>query len=88
MFRVEWLVEALDELAAIWLSADSEERAAITAASHAAEARLRQDALHEGESRAGLERVMFAAPLIVRFEVHPDEMVAIVLHVQLFRRRR
>jgi hypothetical protein len=34
MFQVEWLQSALDELAAIWMQADSALRQAITVATH------------------------------------------------------
>jgi hypothetical protein len=49
MFRVEWLQEALDALAAIWVSADAATRQAITTASHVVEQRLRADPPNEGE---------------------------------------
>ena len=53
MFRVEWLQSALDELADVWARADSAQRGAITAASHAVEQRLQRDPWNEGESRSG-----------------------------------
>jgi len=37
MFRVEWLQSALDELADVWMQADSPVRQAITAAAHCIE---------------------------------------------------
>lgn len=41
MFRVEWLQSAVDELAALWVDADSTLRQAITNASHQIDEQLR-----------------------------------------------
>lgn len=68
MYRVDWLQSALDELAAIWTTADSSRRAAVTAATDAIEQRLKLDAANEGESRTGGRRITFAAPLAVTFQ--------------------
>lgn len=86
MYRVDWLQSALDELAAIWTTADSSRRAAVTAATDAIEQRLKLDAANEGESRTGGRRITFAAPLAVTFQIEPDGVTATVLHVRLFAR--
>lgn len=86
MFRVDWLQSALDELAALWTTADSNRRAAITAATEAIEQRLKRDASGEGESRSAGRRITFAAPLAVTFQIEPDGITATVLHVRLFAR--
>ena len=59
----------------------------ITAAVPRLEERLRLDAAHEGESRAGGLRVMFEPPLAVTFRVDAGSRIASVLDVRLFRRR-
>lgn len=86
MFRVDWLDSALNDLATMWSSADSDLRMAITAAAHAIEERLRVDAPNEGESRPGGRRIMFAPPLAVRYQIERDGLTTTVLHVRLFRR--
>ena len=57
MFQVEWLDDAIDELAAIWTRADSEKRRAITEASGALDRELRTNPQQQGESRGGGHRV-------------------------------
>ncbi len=88
MFRVEWPQSALDELADIWTQADSTERAAVTAASHQIDQRLRRDPLHEGESRSGRRRILFAPPLSAIFQVEADGQTVTVLRVRLLPRRK
>ena len=88
MFRVDWLASALDELTALWTSADSGVRATITAAAHAIEQRLQANAPNEGESRPDLRRIIFTAPLAVTYQIESDGATATVLHVRLFRKRR
>jgi hypothetical protein len=43
MFRVEWLREAVGELAELWIEADSPFRQAITEATHALDQELQAD---------------------------------------------
>jgi hypothetical protein len=50
MFRVQWLSEALDELATIWLTADAALRALITAAAHDLDHQLESTPHLVGES--------------------------------------
>jgi hypothetical protein len=88
MFHVEWLQSALDELAAIWLQADSAERKAISAASHVLEARLQHDPRSEGESRSKGRRITFISPLAATFRLEDDGRTVTILHVRMFRRRR
>ncbi len=40
MFQVEWLQDAVDELAAIWMQADSIQRRAITESTNAVDREL------------------------------------------------
>jgi hypothetical protein len=69
MFEVDWSADAANELAAAWAAAP--DRNAVTAASAALDRRLAINPADEGESRNDNQRVTFAAPLGVRFEVDP-----------------
>ena len=51
MFRVEWVDAAVEELAAIWLRVDSDERRGVTTAANAIDVALRSDPIRESESR-------------------------------------
>ena len=88
MFQVEWLQTAVDEMTNLWMQADSTQRQAITAASHALEQRLKRDPANEGESRPGGRRITFIPPLAVRFQIEADGQTVTVLHVRLFGRRK
>lgn len=87
MYRVRWEGKALIALAALWVSANSAERKAITAASHQVDQRLRRDPENEGESRPKGRRIMFEAPLAVVFRIEPDGRTVSVLQVRMFRKR-
>jgi hypothetical protein len=89
MFRVQWLQEALDELAAIWTQGDSELRQAITAAAHALDLELAANPYRESESREGEseDRVLFVYPLGVQIEIDLPKRMVWVIHVWRFRRR-
>jgi hypothetical protein len=87
MFQVEWIQEALDDLARLWMQADSDLRQAITAATQALDQELRTDPFRQGESRGDDERVLFAYPLAIQVEVDLRRRRIWVLHVWRFRRR-
>ena len=87
MFRVEWLQEAVDELANIWVNADTGLRHRITIAAHTLDLELRTDPYRHSESRHGEDRVLFAYPLAVQIEIDLQERIVWVLHVWRFRRR-
>jgi hypothetical protein len=87
MFRVEWLQSALDELAAVWMQADSTLRQQITIASHQIDLRLETDPVGQSESRPEGRRVLFEYPLAVIFRLEQDEQTVTVLHVWRFRKR-
>jgi len=87
MFRVEWIQDALNELAAIWMLADSRLRQAITAATHALDQQLQSDPLQNSESRDEGERVAFSYPLGVQIEVDTEQRIVWVLNVWRYRRR-
>jgi len=88
MFRVRWKRSAVNDLARIWVAADSALRQAITAASYNVEFRLRVDPRNEGESRPGGRRITFEPPLAVTFCIGKDGRTVSVLHVRLVKRRR
>jgi hypothetical protein len=87
MFQVRWERRAINELTTLWSAADSTQRHAITAASHAIDQRLKRDPENEGESRAKGRRVTFVAPLAVTFRVDADDRTVSVLYLRLFQRR-
>jgi hypothetical protein len=85
MFRVEWVQEAVDELAELWLEANSTSRQTITEATHALDQELQADPFRQSESREGDVRILFASPLAILFEVDPDQRLVWILHVWMFR---
>jgi hypothetical protein len=85
MFRVEWLSEAVSELADIWIKADSQSRQVITEATHNLDRELQTDPFRESESREGEVRVLFTRPLGVLFEVDAAQRIVWILHVWSFR---
>lgn len=84
--KVRWAPTARKELANIWLSADSEQRRAITAAADLLDRRLRANAADEGESRSAGRRVVFEAPLGILFHVDKKRSVVRVTRVWTFKR--
>jgi hypothetical protein len=66
MFRVWWLQEALDDVAAQWIGADAELRQAITEAAHQIDVLLARDPLGRGEpTRRSTARIRAAAWLLL-----------------------
>jgi hypothetical protein len=86
MFHVKWIQKALDELASIWVQAESSLRKSITASTNVLDAELRTDPFRQSESRDNEERVLFVYPLAVQFEVDRQKRAVFVLHVWRFRR--
>jgi hypothetical protein len=87
MFTVRWKRSALDELAALWSSADSVMRQAITTATNQIDLGLQHDPIEKGESRGSEQRIWFMFPLGIRFEVDRQQSSVRVLHVWSYRRR-
>jgi len=77
--RVDWQQSALDELATIWMRADTGQRAAVTEAAQAIDRSLQDHPDRKGESRPGGRRILFSAPLAVMFRVVPDDSCVRVL---------
>jgi hypothetical protein len=81
MFRVVWMQTAVDDLTTLWLQADVALRKAITKASHQIDQALKSDPFQCGESRGDGDRVVFARPLGVLFEVLSESSTVRVIHV-------
>jgi hypothetical protein len=62
-FQVRWDQTALDELATVWMRADSALRRRITEVVHAIEKKLQTHPQEIGESREEGERIVIALPL-------------------------
>lgn len=89
MFRVVWLQAALDDLARLWVMADSALRQAITAAVPRLEHRLRTNPEEESESRQDLnQRVIVEGPLVAFLEMDDDNGVIVIGHVRLSQKRK
>jgi hypothetical protein len=78
-YTVVWVPSAEQELAALWM--DAAHRDAVTRAAYDIDQQLRTDAHERGESRAGNQRILIAAPLGVLFTADPQDRMARVLQV-------
>ncbi len=87
MFRVRWEESALDELTTLWLESESALRHMINAAVNQIEQHLRTDPFRRSESRGDERRILFAAPLGIRFRVEKDRRAVSVASVWLYRVR-
>jgi hypothetical protein len=87
MFRVDWLQVAVNELAKIWMRADSTERRVITQASNIIDEKLRTDPFGSSESREREDRVLFEPPLGILFRVDLSKRNISVGHVWYYARR-
>jgi len=81
-YSVRWLPGAEQELATLWMGAES--RSAVTRAAFEIDQDLRDDPDAVGESRPGNLRVHFVAPLGVAFRVAPEDRLVQVVHVWSF----
>jgi hypothetical protein len=89
-YTVIWKPSLIDETIAefvIRAIEDGTGAAAIASAMSVVEARLASRPFEEGESRSGIERVTFAQPLMVTYEIHETERIVYVLRAQYFPRR-
>lgn len=68
-YMVIWLRRALDQLATMWMKADSKLRKSITQASHQIDQDLKVNPEDQGESRPDGRRIHFVQPLAILFEV-------------------
>jgi hypothetical protein len=81
-YSVEWLPDAEDELAAIWLNAD--DRPAVTFAANTIDRLLQTNPDAQGESRPNGRRILFCKPLGVLFRVFAQQRRVQVQHVWSF----
>jgi hypothetical protein len=83
-YTVLWPNRQQRQLTAICVRARQQghDTAAITAAVNELDTLLGHNPATRGESRAASERVLFALPLSVHFEVHEDEQVVLILSVR------
>jgi hypothetical protein len=85
---VEWLQDALNELANIWMQADSASRQEITQAAHTLDQQLQVDPYLESESRDQYTRIIFVYPLAAQIEIDPHKKAVWVLNVWRFWKKR
>lgn len=79
-YTVDWLKEALDQLAAVWVAAS--DRDAVSSASHELEQVIGRRPLGFGEARASsVVRVAYHPPLGIEFEIIEDDKRVRVLRV-------
>jgi tRNA(Met) C34 N-acetyltransferase TmcA len=76
-YRVTCTIAADGELAAIWITA--KDRTAVSEAAAQIEQGLKVAPLDHGESREGSQRIMFVAPLGVRYVVYPADCRVIIV---------
>jgi len=76
--QVDWNETALDQLASIYLVSPPEMRDEITRASDEIEKRLSRNGVNEGESRAGIIRILFHDFLIIDFAIQPTGTIEIL----------
>lgn len=65
------------ELAAIWIAA--EDREAVSIAAHEIERALHEAPLDHGESREDNQRIMFVAPLGVRYLMQAEDLRVVII---------
>ena len=87
MFTVRWKRAARDDLASIWLQANSTLRRAITTAANQIDAGLKRNPETKGESRGSAKRIWFVEHLCVHFKVDVGRSVVAVVHLRLLQRK-
>jgi plasmid stabilization system protein ParE len=84
-FVVRWKQDASDELASIWLDAESSARGRITTSAREIDRLLQTNPYGQGESREADLRVMFVPPLAASFRVIPRVDKVEVLRIWQFK---
>ena len=87
-FDVRWTHSARNQLAKLWIEADSAFRKRITEASSRIDQELVDDPESKGESREDRERILFVFPLAVQFEIIPMTNRVRVLRLWIYRRSK
>jgi hypothetical protein len=78
-YRVVWPRRAVEALAWAYMAATEREQAsAVTHAMAEVDRLLERSPLAVGESRIGNDRILFAPPIVVEYEVFEDENVVVV----------
>ncbi len=86
-FTVVWRPAADGELIRCWMRSDSDLRAAITLATKEIDRILQTSAETAGESRGSLSRrILFVPPLVVEYEVRPQDRLVLILSVMVRQR--
>lgn len=80
-YTVVWVQSAVDELADIWLQAP--DRNVVTAASHAIDQILAEDAPMKGTELSEGLRAIFVPPLRCIFTIREDDRIIEVLRVRV-----
>jgi hypothetical protein len=88
MYEVEWLDAAVQELAGIWLAANTDDRAKVNQATRMIDQSLRHNPYQKGESRPSGRRIFFALPIGVFFRVERHAPVVTVTHAWRIQKSR
>lgn len=78
-YDVLWVPSAENQLAELWLTAN--DRGAVIRASNTIDKALERDPVVTGESRSDGRRVLIELPLVVYYEIIPDDRRVRVLRV-------
>ena len=81
-FTVYWTPDAERDLAELWLN-EPHLKADITQAADEVDRLLRRDPEREGESRFEAARILFVPPLVVDYQVSPDDLRVDVIGLTL-----
>lgn len=81
MYTVRWVASALNDLADVWINANSSQRQAIASATNEIDRLLGANPQDQGESRDVNQRIMFSGPLGLVFEIREDDKTVRVLGV-------
>lgn len=82
-YTVVWVQSVEDELVEIWLASNSNDRIAITSATHAIDGELSRDAEGKGENVAEGLRALNVPPLRIFTVITDDRVVEVVRVAQL-----
>jgi hypothetical protein len=78
-YDVQWKPTAQQQLAHLWI--DAVDKDAVTTAADTVDSALERDPDNLGESRSGVNRVVFEGPLGFSFDVDPVQRTVVVLWV-------
>ena len=87
MYEVFWAPSALEDLAALWVDAETTLRETITTTAAEIDDLVSGSPYDVGESRTGDRRIAFVAPLGLIFDVESANRRVVIIHVWLIRRQ-